>query len=109
MMFLVFLLICLSALSKRLLTPWQLDSHSVTLTISQIPTNNEIRELQESVIDLQCRSMKNNLIFTNLAEQPTEDAQVFMVQKSCDYRSRSIVVSLPETMNISNLNFVFDS
>jgi hypothetical protein len=80
MMFLVFVLICLSVLSKRLLTPWQLDSHSVTLTvrsvdrfskkmeclhqrirvleskiksgntsISQIPTNNEIRELQESV------------------------------------------------------------
>jgi hypothetical protein len=35
--------------------------------------------------------------------------QVFMVQKSCDYRSRPIVVSLPETMKISNLNFVFDS
>ena len=43
---------------------------------SQIPTNNEIRELQESVIDLQCRSMKNNLIFTNLAEQPTEDVEI---------------------------------
>ena len=45
-------------------------------SISQIPTNNEIRELQESVIDLQCRSMKNNLIFTNLAEQPTEDVEI---------------------------------
>jgi hypothetical protein len=44
-------------------------------SISQIPTNNEIRELQESVTDLQCRSMKNNLIFTNLAEQPTEDVE----------------------------------
>ena len=42
---------------------------------SQIPTNNEIRELQESVIDLQCRFMKNNLILTNLAEQSTEDAE----------------------------------
>ena len=42
---------------------------------SQIPTNNEIRELQESVIDLQCRFMKNNLILTNLAEQSTEDVE----------------------------------
>jgi hypothetical protein len=45
-------------------------------SISQIPTNNEIRELQESVINLQCRSMKNNLIFTNPAEQPTEDVEI---------------------------------
>ena len=30
---------------------------------------------RESVIDLQCRSMKNNLIFTNLAEQQTEDVK----------------------------------
>jgi hypothetical protein len=45
-------------------------------SISQIQTNNEIRELQESVIDLQCRSMKNNLTFTNLAEQPTEDVEI---------------------------------
>jgi hypothetical protein len=44
-------------------------------SISQIPTNYQTRELQESVIDLQCRSMKNNLIFTNLAEQPTEDVE----------------------------------
>ena len=42
---------------------------------SQIPTNNEIRELQESVIDLQCRFMKNNLILTNVAEQSTEDVE----------------------------------
>jgi hypothetical protein len=47
----------------------------VALSLSQIPANNEIRELQESVIYLQCRSMKNNLIFTNLAEQPTEDVE----------------------------------
>ena len=44
-------------------------------SISQIPTNNEIRELQESVIDLQCRFIKNNLILTNLAEQSTEDVE----------------------------------
>jgi hypothetical protein len=44
-------------------------------SISQIPTNYQTRELQESVIDLQCRSMKNNLIFPNLAEQPTEDVE----------------------------------
>jgi hypothetical protein len=44
-------------------------------SISQIPTNNEIRELHESVIDLQCRFMKNNLILTNLAEQSTEDVE----------------------------------
>ena len=44
-------------------------------SISQMPTNNEIRELQESVIELQCRSMKNNLIFTNLAEQSTGDVE----------------------------------
>jgi septal ring factor EnvC (AmiA/AmiB activator) len=42
---------------------------------SQIPTNNEIRDLQESVIDLQCRFMKNNLILTNLAEQSTKDVE----------------------------------
>ena len=42
---------------------------------SQIPTNNEIRELQESAIDLQCRFMKNNLILTNLVEQSTEDVE----------------------------------
>jgi hypothetical protein len=44
-------------------------------SISQIPTNNEIRELQESVIDLQCRFIKSNLILTNLAEQSTEDVE----------------------------------
>jgi hypothetical protein len=56
---------------------------------------NRFRELlmysRRSVFE-RCRLIKNH-------------TQVIMVQKSCDFRSRSIVVSLPETMNISNLNF----
>lgn len=37
--------------------------------------NTTIRRLQESVEDLQCRSMKNNLIFTNLNEHREEDTE----------------------------------
>lgn len=39
-----------------------------------------INRLKESVIDLQCRSMKNNLIFTNLEEQVTEDVELKLRQ-----------------------------
>ena len=43
----------------------------------QISTQDHdtLSKLQESVTDLQCRFMKNNLIFTDLAEQPTEDVE----------------------------------
>ena len=39
------------------------------------PDDDTIQSLKESILDLQCRSMKNNLIFTNLAEQPTENVE----------------------------------
>jgi hypothetical protein len=61
--------------SNFLSTSLESKIKSGNTSISQIPTNNEIRELQESAIDLQCRFMKNNLILTNLAEQSTEDAE----------------------------------
>lgn len=41
-------------------------------TKSQHSDQDEVRNLQNIVLDLQCRSMKNNLIFTNLLEQRTE-------------------------------------
>lgn len=37
--------------------------------------NTKIEELENSVIDLQCRSMKNNLIFRNLIEHREEDTE----------------------------------
>lgn len=44
-------------------------------TKSQHSDQDEVRKLQNTVLDLQCRSMKNNLIFTNLFEQRTENVE----------------------------------
>lgn len=46
--------------------------------------SHSLRKLQETVEDLQCRSMKNNLIFTNLAEQPDEDVESKLRAFLCD-------------------------
>lgn len=41
-----------------------------------VDANHEtLRKIEETILDLQFRSMKNNLIFTNLVEQPTEDVE----------------------------------
>ena len=37
--------------------------------------DEKITELEDAIVDLQCRSMKNNLIFTNLLEHPEEDTE----------------------------------
>jgi hypothetical protein len=44
-------------------------------TKSQHSDQDEVRNLQNTVLHLQCRSMKNNLIFTNLLEQRTENVE----------------------------------
>lgn len=41
-----------------------------------MPSAEEMRSFQDSITDLQCRSMKNNLIFTGLAEQPNEEIEI---------------------------------
>ena len=42
---------------------------------TKLNADKEIDKLQESIIDLQCRSMKNNLIFTNLHEDRYENVE----------------------------------
>ena len=44
-------------------------------TKSQHSDQDEVLNLQNTVLDLQCRSMKNNLIFTNLLEQRTKNVE----------------------------------
>ncbi|XP_071138847.1 synaptonemal complex protein 1-like [Mytilus edulis] len=46
-----------------------------TKSNTQQHDTSKIQTLQNTVLDLQCRSMKNNLIFKNLEEQHTEDVE----------------------------------
>ncbi|CAG2205782.1 unnamed protein product [Mytilus edulis] len=47
--------------------------HEIKSTLSDIREENE--ELKDTVLDLQCRSMKNNLVFTGLHEIQEEDTE----------------------------------
>jgi hypothetical protein len=43
--------------------------------IQPVVESEEIKSLNESVLDLKCRSMKNNLIFTGLDRVQNEDTE----------------------------------
>lgn len=61
----------ITALKERIVILERRSPNNVNSAID----NSAIQRLHESVEDLQCRSMKNNLIFTNLLEQLNEDTE----------------------------------
>ena len=60
---------------KKMSTNFDELKKQIVDTKSQHSDQDEVRKLQNTVLDLQCRSMKNNLIFINLFEQRTENAE----------------------------------
>lgn len=43
--------------------------------VQPVTESNEIKKLREDILDLKCRSMKNNLIFTGLHRVPNENTE----------------------------------
>jgi hypothetical protein len=57
-----------------------------------------VRKLQNTVLDLQCRSMKNNIIFTNLFEQRTENVEE---------KLRAFILLTVISLELDTASFVF--
>lgn len=58
----------------------QAENKDLKLSVSKLTTDmetvkNENKLMKESILDLQSRSMRDNLVFSGITEQPQEDQE----------------------------------
>lgn len=72
-------------------------TNTVNTLSAQITTlTNENKEMKGAILDLQCRSMRDNLIFSGIPEQPTDDPE----QAIKDFMQSALKLPLDSVNNI---------